>query len=166
MYTLQYIFIYNIASQQICDSPLRMNFNKLSVTDVDFVGKSAFIRVDYNVPQDETLEITNTARIDASIPTLKYILEKQPKYIVLCSHLGRPKGVGFEAKYSLKPVAAALEKIIQKPVTLLGDVVGDEVTKIVQAGTNGQVFLLENARFYSEETAEDEKSPAVVAFRK
>ena len=78
-----------------------MNCNKLSVTDVDFNGKSAFVRVDYNVPLYEAFTIADTARIDASIPTLKYILKNQPKYIVLCSHLGRPKGVGFEAKLSL-----------------------------------------------------------------
>ena len=89
-----------------------MSLNKLSIKDVDLKDKTAFIRVDFNVPMDKEGNITNTARIEAALPTLKFALEKGAKKLVLCSHLGRPKGKGFEAEFSMKPVAAALEKLL------------------------------------------------------
>merc|ERR1719421_2460714 len=96
--------------------------NKLKVEDVDVTDKRVFIRVDFNVPQDKAdpNKITNTARIDAALPTIKAILAKNPKSIVLASHLGRPDG-RVQEKFSLAPVAKVLEEKLGKPVTFLKD---------------------------------------------
>ena len=94
-----------------------------SIRDLDLAGKRVFIRVDFNVPQDKaTGAITNNARIVAALPTIKYALEKGAS-VVLASHLGRPDGKVI-AKYSLKPVADELAKLLEKPVTFLPDCVG------------------------------------------
>ncbi|KAH0575239.1 Phosphoglycerate kinase [Spironucleus salmonicida] len=143
-----------------------MDFNKLSIKDVDVKDKAVFIRVDYNVPQDDAGVITNTARIDASIPTIQHVLNSHPKYIVLCSHLGRPKGTGFEQKFSMKPASEALAKILGKPVTQLEDVVGPKVEEALKNAKQGEIFMLENARFYKEETNENEQDETVKTFRK
>ena len=89
-----------------------MSLNKLQLSSVDVAGKRVLIRVDFNVPQDkkDPSKITNTARIDGAMPTIKYCLDKGAKAVVLMSHLGRPDGTPQE-KYSMKPVAACLEKI-------------------------------------------------------
>ncbi|EER34119.1 phosphoglycerate kinase [Candida tropicalis MYA-3404] len=123
--------------------------NKLSVKDLDVAGKRVFIRVDFNVPLDGKT-ITNNARIVAALPTIKYVEEHKPKCIILASHLGRPNGQVTE-KYSLAPVAAELEKLLGQKVTFLNDCVGPEVSKAVNAATDGQIFLLENLRFHIEE---------------
>jgi phosphoglycerate kinase len=123
---------------------------KLSIRDIDLSGKRAFVRVDFNVPQDKkTGEITNTARIAAALPTLQYILEKGGS-LVLASHLGRPDGQRSE-KFSLKPVAAKLEELLGKPVKFLNDCVGLEVEAACAALKPGEVILLENLRFHIEE---------------
>src|SRR6187402_2907010 len=123
---------------------------KLSISDVDFSGKRAFVRVDFNVPQDKkTGEITNTARIVAALPTIQYILDKGGS-IVLGSHLGRPDGVASE-KFSLKPVAVKLEELLGKPVQFLSDCVGAEVEAAAAALEPGGIILLENLRFHIEE---------------
>jgi phosphoglycerate kinase len=111
-----------------------------------------FIRVDFNVPQDKTTgAITNNARIAAALPTIKYALE-QGAAVVLASHLGRPDGKVI-AKFSLKPIAVELEKLLGKPVKFLSDCVGAEVEAACAAGTlkAGEVVLLENLRFHIEE---------------
>lgn len=141
-----------------------MSLNKLTIDQVDVKDKRVFCRVDFNVPQDENGNITNTARIEAALPTIKYILDHGAKDIVLCSHLGRPSGKGFEAKFSMKPVAEALEKLLGEKVTFLNDCVGPEVEKACAAPAT-RVILLENVRFHSEEQDKNEKSPEVVAFR-
>ncbi|ODV81815.1 phosphoglycerate kinase [Suhomyces tanzawaensis NRRL Y-17324] len=123
--------------------------NKLSVKDLTVSDKRVFIRVDFNVPLDGKT-ITNNQRIVAALPTIEYVLENKPKAIVLASHLGRPNGEVNE-KYSLAPVAAELESLLKKPVTFLKDCVGDDVEKAVNAGKDGQIFLLENLRFHIEE---------------
>src|SRR5436190_12066361 len=123
---------------------------KLSVRDLDLSGKRAFVRVDFNVPQDNTTgAITNTARIAAALPTIQYILEKGGS-VVLASHLGRPDGQRVE-KLSLKPVADKLAELLGKPVKFLPDCVGAEVEAAAAALKPGEVILLENLRFHIEE---------------
>merc|ERR1712129_595479 len=101
---------------------------KLKIDEVDVKGKRVFIRVDFNVPQDKQDPniITNTARIDAALPTIKHALDQGAKSVVLCSHLGRPNGEK-NAKFSMAPVAEAVQEKLGVPVTLMSDVVGPEV---------------------------------------
>ena len=121
-----------------------------TIRDLQLAGKRVFIRVDFNVPQDKvTGAITNTARIVAALPTIKYALEKGAS-VVLASHLGRPDGKASE-KFSLKPVAAELEIILGKPVKFLSDCVGPQVEAACASLKPGEVVLLENLRFHIEE---------------
>ena len=121
-----------------------------TIRDLDLAGKRVFMRVDFNVPQDKkTGAITNTARIEAALPTIKFALEKGAS-LVLASHLGRPDGKVIE-KFSLKPVAAALEKLLGQPVQFTADCVGAEAEKAAAALKPGEVLLLENLRFHIEE---------------
>jgi phosphoglycerate kinase len=123
-----------------------------TIRDLNLAGKRVLMRVDFNVPQDKkTGAITNTQRITAALPTIKYALENGAS-VVLMSHLGRPDGRKIE-KFSLKPVAAELEKLLGKPVKFLADCVGAEVEAACAAGTlkAGDVVLLENLRFHIEE---------------
>merc|ERR1712224_998269 len=126
--------------------------NKLKYGDVDVAGKRVFIRVDFNVPQDKKDPniITNTARIDAALPTIKAVLEKGAKSVVLASHLGRPDGCVVE-KFSLAPVAKILEEKLSKKVTFCKDCVGAEVEAACADPADGSVILLENLRFHVEE---------------
>ncbi|KAG0655817.1 phosphoglycerate kinase [Maudiozyma exigua] len=123
--------------------------NKLSVKDLDLEGKRVFIRVDFNVPLDGK-KITSNQRIVAALPTIKYVLEHKPRYVVLASHLGRPNGERND-KYSLAPVAQELQTLLGKPVTFLNDCVGPEVDAAVKASAPGSVILLENLRYHIEE---------------
>ncbi|KAF9452792.1 3-phosphoglycerate kinase [Macrolepiota fuliginosa MF-IS2] len=123
--------------------------NKLSITDLDLKDKRVLIRVDFNVPIAEG-KITNPARIVAALPTIKYALEHGASRVVLMSHLGRPDGKVIE-KYSLKPVASELEKLLGKPITFTSDCVGTDVERAVQDAAPGSVILLENLRFHIEE---------------
>ena len=123
-----------------------------TIRDLNLAGKRVLIRVDFNVPQDKaTGAITNNARIVAALPTINYALEKGAS-VVLMSHLGRPDGK-VVAKYSLKPVADELSKLLNKPVKFLNDCVGAEVEAACAAGAlkAGEVVLLENLRFHIEE---------------
>ena len=123
---------------------------KLSIRDLELSGKRVLIRVDFNVPQDKvTGAITNNQRIAAALPTIKFALEKGAS-VVLMSHLGRPDGQKIE-KFSLKPVADELSKLLGKPVNFLTDCVGPEVEAACAAPTSGSVTLLENLRFHIEE---------------
>jgi len=123
--------------------------NKLSISDLDLKGKRVLIRVDFNVPIQDG-KITNPARIVAALPTIKYALENGASKVILMSHLGRPDGKVTE-KYSLKPVASELEKLLGKSVIFLNDCVGPDVETAVQKATPGSVILLENLRFHIEE---------------
>merc|ERR1719265_204636 len=125
---------------------------KLKIDDVDVKDKRIFIRVDFNVPQDkkDPSIITNTARIDAAIPTIKYALDNGAKSVVLCSHLGRPNGQKNE-KFSMAPVAKVVEEKLGTPVMLMKDVVGADVEAACADPAPGSVILLENSRFYIEE---------------
>ena len=121
-----------------------------TIRDLDLAGKRVFMRVDFNVPQDKkTGAITNNARIVAALPTIKYALEKGAS-VVLASHLGRPDGQVIE-KFSLKPIAAELEKVLGKPVAFATDCVGPVAEQAAAALKPGQVLLLENLRFHIEE---------------
>ncbi|PFH45272.1 hypothetical protein AMATHDRAFT_71885 [Amanita thiersii Skay4041] len=123
--------------------------NKLSITDVSLSGRRVLIRVDFNVPIQDGI-ITNSARIIAALPTITYALDQGARSVILMSHLGRPDGKVIE-KYSLKPVALELEKLLGKTVTFLPDCVGDSVQNAVDAAVPGSVILLENLRFHIEE---------------
>jgi len=121
-----------------------------SIRDLQLAGKRVLMRVDFNVPQDKaTGAITNNARIVAALPTIKYALE-QGASVILMSHLGRPDGQRI-AKFSLKPVAAELEKLLGKPVKFLDDCVGATVEAACAKLAPGEVVLLENLRFHIEE---------------
>ncbi len=125
---------------------------KLSIRDLDLRGKRVFIRVDFNVPlTNGGQEITSDKRIRASLPTIQYALE-QDAGVILASHLGRPKGKP-NAEMSMKPVAAKLQELLGKPVTLAPDCVGAEVVAMLPKP--GEVLLLENLRFHAEEEAND-----------
>lgn len=123
--------------------------SKLTVQDLELNDKRVFIRVDFNVPLDGKT-ITSNQRIVAALPTIKYVLEHNPRYVVLASHLGRPNGERND-KYSLAPVAEELQKLLGKPVTFLNDCVGPEVEAACKASAPGSVILLENLRYHIEE---------------
>jgi phosphoglycerate kinase len=124
------------------------SYNKLTVEDLNPAGKRILVRVDFNVPLDESLKITDDTRIRESLKTIQYLSDKGGK-VVLCSHLGRPKGV--DEKLRLKPVADRLSELLKKPVKALKDSVGAEVEKEVASMKNGDIVLLENVRFHAEE---------------
>lgn len=130
-------------------------YNKKSVKDLtknDLIGKRVLVRVDFNVPVDkETGVITDTKRITASLPTLKYLLENQAKLIIM-THFGRPKGEK-NPKYKLDIIGEKLAELIGQPVQKLNDCIGSEVEAKVNALQNGEIILLENVRFYKEEEA-------------
>ncbi|MEJ5252049.1 MAG: phosphoglycerate kinase [Chthonomonadetes bacterium] len=129
--------------------------NKKTIEDIEVKGKRVLVRVDFNVPQDETGRITDDRRIRAALPTIQYLIEHGAKTI-LVSHLGRPKGKPEDReKFTLKPVAERLSELLGKPVPLAPDCVGPEVEKMVQAMGEGDVLLLENVRFHPEEEKND-----------
>jgi len=127
--------------------------NKQTVKDVNLKGKRVLMRVDFNVPLDDKQNITDDTRIKAALPTIKYVLDKGAK-LVLMSHLGRPDGKAV-AKYSLAPCAKRLEGLLGKKVKFLKDCVGAEVKAEVTNLKEGEVALLENLRFHAEEEAND-----------
>jgi len=127
--------------------------NKLTVRDVELKDKRVLVRVDFNVPQDEHLNITDDARIRASIPTIKYILEKGAKKVILMSHLGRPKGK-VKKEYRLNSVAKRLQELIGKPVKKLDDCIGDDIKRTIE-NSSEKLILLENLRFHPEEEEND-----------
>jgi len=122
---------------------------KLTIRDVDVKGRRVLMRVDFNVPVKEG-KVGDLTRITAAIPTIKYVLEKGGS-LVLMSHLGRPKGKGYEAEFSLKPVAAKLEELLGKPVKFGADCVGAETIAQAKALKAGEIMVVENTRFYKEE---------------
>ena len=132
--------------------------NKKTVRDIDVNNKKVLVRCDFNVPLDkETGVITDNRRIRAALPTIQYLLENNAK-VILCSHLGRPKGE-FNPKYSLKPVAEELGELLQKQVKLAKDVIGEDAKELVANIKEGEIVLLENVRFH----AEEEKNDAEIA---
>jgi len=127
---------------------------KKTFKDIEVANKRVFVRVDFNVPQDDMGKITDDTRIRAALPTINYLVKQNAK-VILCSHLGRPKGVVNE-KYSLKPVAERLSELMNMPVKMAEDVIGDSAKGLVKEMKEGEIVLLENVRFHSEEEANDE----------
>lgn len=127
--------------------------NKKTIEDVDVAGKRVLVRVDFNVPLDENQNITDDRRIRAALPTIQYLVDHKAR-VILCSHLGRPKG---EVKDSLRlnPAAARLAELLNQPVTKLDDCIGDDVKAAVDKMQDGEIILLENLRFYKEEEKND-----------
>ena len=129
---------------------------KLTVNDLDVRGKRVFVRVDYNVPMEEKdgqMVINDATRIKETLPTLDLLINKGAK-IILAAHLGRPKGQR-EPSMSLRPVAAKLADMINRPVAFVDDCIGEKVENTVGALKEGDVLLLENVRYYNEEEAND-----------
>ena len=120
----------------------------------DLHGKVVMLRADLNVPMDENFHVTNTARIDRTVPTVKELMEKGAKVVVI-SHFGRPEGKG-DMKNSLSHIVGDLEKALGKKVVFVDDCIGEKVEAAVKAMSNDEVLLLENLRFYSEEKKGDE----------
>ncbi len=128
--------------------------NKKTIEDVEVKGKRVLVRCDFNVPLKEGV-ITNDKRIVASLPTIKYLLENGAK-VILCSHLGRPKGE-VVPEFSLKPVAARLSELLGQEVKMACDVVGECANKLASELKEGEVLLLENVRYEKGETKNDEE---------
>ena len=136
--------------------------NKKTVKDIDVNGKKVLVRCDFNVPIDsETGKITDNRRIRAALPTIQYLLEHNAR-VILCSHLGRPKGE-FNLKYSLKPVAEELSKLLNKDVKLAKDVIGESAKELTSNMNEGDVVLLENVRFHKEEEQNDSEYSKALA---
>lgn len=124
-----------------------------SIRELDIEGKKVLIRVDFNVPMDDEGNITDDIRIRMVLPTISYALEQNAK-IILCSHMGRPKGQRME-EFSLAPVADALSQLVNKQVAVAPDCIGDETKAVVDQMQNGDIVLLENLRFHAEEQGND-----------
>ena len=129
-----------------------MNFSKQTVRDIDVDRQVVLVRVDYNVPLKKDGSIDDDLRIRASLPTIKYLIERQCK-LVLMSHLGRPEG--RDQSQSLAPVAARLSELLGQSVKFIDDCVGDKVYQTVKHAPCGSVILLENLRYYPQEEADD-----------
>jgi 3-phosphoglycerate kinase len=128
-------------------------FQKKTLNDYNLQGKHVLLRADFNVPLTENNEVASDFRIAQSIPTIKALQEKGCK-IVICSHLGRPKGPQ-DTQFSLKPVAKVLSRLLGSPVLFAADCIGDEVSDTADKLKSGEILLLENLRFYPEEEAND-----------
>ncbi len=122
---------------------------KKTIRDINVEGKRVFVRVDYNVPINSDLKITDDSRIVATLPTINYLSDHGAK-VILCSHLGRPHGQA-DNKLSLRPVLARLSDLLNKPVSFAEDVVGKSTQDMVNNMANGDVLMLENIRFYKQE---------------
>lgn len=124
-----------------------------TIRDIQFKGKRALVRVDFNVPLDKSLNITDDTRMRAAVPTLKHIIDQGGRLVIM-SHLGRPKG-GPDPKYSLKPLVKHLSELLGKPIAFANDCIGDEASKLARGLKDGEVLLLENLRFHAEEEKND-----------
>ena len=130
-----------------------MNLNKMTVEDIQVSGKKVLVRCDFNVPLDAELNITDETRINAALPTINYLLAHNAA-VILCSHLGRPKGE-FNMKYTLAPVAKRLSEKLGFEVKLAADVIGESAKALAAEVEPGKAVLLENVRFHKEEEKND-----------
>lgn len=130
-----------------------MNYNKKTIEDINPQGKRVLVRCDFNVKQDDAGNITDDKRIVAALPTIKYLMEKGAR-VILCSHLGRPKGE-VNPKFSLAPVAARLSEHLGVEVKMASDVVGESAKALAASLKDGEVMLIENVRFHKEEEKND-----------
>jgi phosphoglycerate kinase len=136
---------------------------KRNIADVDVANKTVLMRVDFNVPLDEHQKVTDDLRIRMALPTIKSVLDRKGK-LILISHLGRPKGVGHEPKYSLKPAAERLAELLGRPVAFAADTVGDDARAKSGALLPGGLLVLENLRFHAgEQKGEAEFAQALAA---
>ena len=121
-----------------------MNYNKKSIEDIEVAGKRVLCRCDFNVPTKEG-KITSDKRIVAAMPTVKYLVDQGAK-VILCSHMGKPKGE-WKPELSLKIVAERISELLGKPVIMAADVVGEDAKAKAAALKDGEVMLLENTRY-------------------
>jgi triosephosphate isomerase len=128
-------------------------YNKKNVTDINVTGKRVIVRVDFNVPFDTEGNISDDKRIVAALPTIKYLLDKKAK-VILMSHLGRPKGQ-FNMKYSMAPCSKHLGKLLNMEIIQSSDVIGPDSKEKAKNLKEGQILMLENVRFHKEEEAND-----------
>ena len=138
-----------------------MAFMKKSVEDIEVRGKRVLVRCDFNVPLDENRNITSDTRIKSALPTINYLLQNGAR-VILCSHLGRPKGE-FKPEFSLDVVAKRLSELLGKEVKMAKDVVGENARELSSTLKDGEVMLLENVRFHKEETKNDEEFSKALA---
>jgi 3-phosphoglycerate kinase len=129
-------------------------FYKKTIRDIDLHDKRVLLRADYNVPVDDKGNITDDYRIKMSLPTIRYILDQDAK-LIICSHLGRPKGPD-DTKFSLFPVAKRLKELLDRDVEFVPDCVGERAEKVAHGLQSRQVALLENLRFHKEEEENDD----------
>ena len=129
-----------------------MTYNKKSVEDIDVSGKKVLVRCDFNVPMKDG-KITDETRINGALPTIKYLLSKNAA-VILCSHMGRPKGE-FNPAFSLAPVAKRLSELLGQEVVLAADVIGEDAKAKAAALKPGEVMMIENVRFHKEEEKND-----------
>ena len=130
-----------------------MTYNKKSIEDICVKDKKVLVRCDFNVPQDENLNITDETRILGALPTIKY-LKEHGAAVILCSHLGRPKGE-FNPKYSLAPVAKRLGELLGCEVKMATDVIGESAHAMAASLKSGEIGMIENVRFHKEEEKND-----------
>ena len=133
--------------------PIKGVLNKLSIKDLNIQGTRVFVRVDFNVPLDENLNITDDRRIRSALPTINYAIDEGSK-VILASHLGRPKGK-VDRRYTLASVARRLQRLIKKEVIFLPDCIGPKAEDVVNKMSEGDIVLLENLRFHVEEEKND-----------
>jgi phosphoglycerate kinase len=134
--------------------PIKDIFNKLTIEDIDLKKKRVFVRADFNVPLDDNLMVTDDRRIRSTLPTINYAIDEGAK-VLISSHLGRPEGKR-DPKFSLAPVAKRLQRLLNKEVLFAPDCVGSQVEGLVAKMKAGDVLLLENLRYHSEEEKNDE----------
>jgi len=146
---------------EISPAPIRDILNKLTIQDFDLKGKRVFIRVDFNVPLDENLNITDDRRIRSALATINYAIDEGAK-VILASHLGRPKGK-VDPRYSLAPIAKRLKRLLNKDVIFAPDCIGPQVKNIIDKMQPGDVVVLENLRFHPGEEKNDEELAKALA---
>ena len=129
-----------------------MTYNKKNVEDIAVAGKKVLVRCDFNVPMADGV-ITDETRINGALPTIQYLV-KENAAVILCSHMGRPKGE-FNMKYSLAPVAARLSELLGQEVVMASDVIGEDAKAKAAALKPGQVMMIDNVRFHKEEDKND-----------